>query len=167
MSNRDKKAIVDRIFGFSIINEMREVIKLKRKVVMDEIRTLDDEIRTLEDSISSVEEKIKYVEASKRERDESKIQELKDRLLEMNSSKEKLKEAASKLREKLQQYDQENRSASTRKAQAKAEINSTKRELKLYDNHECPTCQSPLDTDFHHGIKAEKESGLERLAETL
>jgi len=167
MSNRDKKAIVDRIFGFSVINEMREVIKLKRKVIMEEIRTLDDEIRTLEDSINSVEEKINQVEASKRERNENKIQELKDRLLEMNSSKEKLKEAASKLRERLQQYDQQSRTASSRKAQAKAEINSTKRELKLYDNHECPTCQSPLDTDFHHGIKVEKETSLEQLKETL
>ena len=43
MSPYDKKQIIDRIFGFSVINEMRELVKSKRKLIIEEIRTFSDE----------------------------------------------------------------------------------------------------------------------------
>ena len=47
MSPYDKKRIIDKIFGFSIINEMAESVKEKRRSIIEEIRTYEDEIRTL------------------------------------------------------------------------------------------------------------------------
>ncbi len=167
MSNRDKKAIVDRIFGFSIINEMREVIKLKRKTVLDEIRTLDDEIRTLTESIISVDEKIKIVAESKKEKDKTQIEKLKKELSDLNASKNKLKDANAKLKKRVYQFDQENKQKSTRKVQLISDINSTKKALKLYENHECPMCNSTLDTKFHKEIKSEQEKVLITLNEQL
>jgi DNA repair exonuclease SbcCD ATPase subunit len=167
MSNSDKKAIVDRIFGFSVINEMREIIKQKRKALLDEIRSMEDEIRTLGDSILSVEEKIKQVEKSQIEKDQTKIKQLKERLKEMNSSREKLKQASSKLKDRVESLDGKSRETSAEMARLKSEIGSTERALKLYENRECPTCHSALNTEFHHGIKAEKETALQSMQERI
>ena len=67
MSPYDKKLIVDKIFGFSVINQMRELVKEKKKGIINEIRTFDDEIRTLEESIQSINIKIQEIEKSDRE----------------------------------------------------------------------------------------------------
>ena len=40
MSPYDKKRIIDKIFGFSIINEMAEAVKEKRRSIIDDIKTL-------------------------------------------------------------------------------------------------------------------------------
>ena len=78
MSPYDKKRIIDKIFGFSIINEMAESVKEKRKGIIDEIRTYADEIRTLNESIDSVYDKIEQIELLTAEKDASKVKKLKE-----------------------------------------------------------------------------------------
>ena len=46
MSPYDKKRIIDKIFGFSVINEMAELVKEQRRGIIEDIRTYEDEIRT-------------------------------------------------------------------------------------------------------------------------
>tara|TARA_R110001599_G_scaffold167251_4_gene357176 strand:- start:7914 stop:9581 length:1668 start_codon:yes stop_codon:yes gene_type:complete len=167
MSNYDKKAIVDRIFGFSIINEMREVIKLKRKTVLYEIQTLDNEIRTLTESIISVDEKIKIVAESKKQKDKTQIEKFKIQLSELSINKTKLKDANTKLKERVYQFDQENKQNSNSRAQITSDIKSTKKALILYENQECPMCSSTLDTKFHNEIKLDQEKILFTLNEQL
>jgi len=58
MSSGDKRNIVDRLFGFTIINQMRESIREKRREVRQNIRTLYDELNILDESIVSINDKI-------------------------------------------------------------------------------------------------------------
>jgi DNA repair exonuclease SbcCD ATPase subunit len=164
MSPYDKKQIIDRIFGFSVINEMRELVKNKRRSIIEEIRTFEDEIRTLDDSIKSVLIKIDEYEAANKERDASKVAGLKKKLIDLNEARKKLKEANDKTKEKIQQNDEEYRKTSKQESEIKSEINSVKKGLELYKNNSCPTCQAPLDSEFHQHIKKEKEDTLDELA---
>ena len=164
MSPYDKKQIIDRIFGFSVINEMRELVKNKRRSIIEEIRTFEDEIRTLDDSIKSVLIKIDEYEAANKEKDASKVADLKKKLIDLNEARKKLKEANDKTKEKIQQNDEEYRKTSKRESEIKSEINSVKKGLELYKNNSCPTCQAPLDSEFHQHIKKEKEDTLDELA---
>ena len=91
MSPYDKKRIIDKIFGFSIINEMAESVKEKRKSIIDEIRTYADEIRTLNESIGSVYDKIEQIELLTAEKDKSKVAKLKTDLISLNEKRKKLK----------------------------------------------------------------------------
>jgi len=163
MSPYDKKQIIDRIFGFSVINEMRELVKNKRRSIIEEIRTFEDEIRTLDDSIKSVLQKIEEYEAVNKEKDASKVADLKKKLVDLNEARKKLKEANDKTKEKIQQNDEEYRKTSKRESEIKSEINSVKKGLELYENNSCPTCQAPLDSEFHQHIKKEKEDTLNEL----
>jgi DNA repair exonuclease SbcCD ATPase subunit len=92
MSPYDKKRIIDKIFGFSIINEMAEAVKEQRRSIIDEIRTYEDEIRTLNDSIDSVLEKIEQFEKVSKDKDAEKIKSLKENLVTLNGQRKKLLE---------------------------------------------------------------------------
>lgn len=165
MSPFDKKQIIDRIFGFTVINQMRELVKNKRKFVIDEIRTFDDEIRTLDESIQSVLSKIKQYEEASKEKDKNKLSELKEKLVKLNDARKKLKEANDKTKERIDDNDIKYRSKSKKESETLAQINEIKKGLELYNNNTCPTCNSPLDSEFHQHIKNEKEESLQILNE--
>ena len=165
MSPFDKKQIIDRIFGFTVINQMRELVKNKRKLVIDEIRTFDDEIRTLDESIQSVLSKIKQYEEASKEKGATQIAELKGKLVKLNDARKKLKEANDKTKDKIDNNDKTYRTKSKKESEILAQINEVKKGLELYNNNTCPTCNSPLDSEFHQHIKKEKEDSLEGLQE--
>lgn len=166
MSPFDKKQIIDRIFGFSIINQMRETVKLKRKLVIEEIRTFDEEIRTLDESIQSVLAKIIQYEKVSKEKDATKITEFKSKLVNLNDTRKKLKAANDKTKEKIDLNDKKYRFSSKKESELLTQINQLKRGLDLYSNNTCPTCNSPLNSEFHEHIKKEKQDTLDALTES-
>ena len=163
MSPYDKKRIIDKIFGFSIINEMAEAVKEKRRIIIEEIRTYEDEIRTLNDSIDSVLEKIEHFEKISKDKDAEKVKGLKENLVTLNSQRKKLLEIAQSTKEKLEELDTHSRKKNNEKSNLNSKINTVKKELKLYENNTCPTCTAPLNSDFHLDIKKEKEEKLDSL----
>lgn len=160
MSPYDKKQIIDRIFGFTVINEMRELVKSKRKIIIDEIRTFEDEIRTLDESIQSVLSKIKQYENATKIKDATKLIELKENLIKLNEARKKLNDANNKTKLKIDDNDKLYRLKTKEESEILTEINTIKKGLTLYENNTCPTCNSPLDSDFHKDIKGEKEESL-------
>lgn len=163
MSPYDKKRIIDKIFGFSIINEMAEAVKDKRRGIIEEIRTYEDEIRTLNDSIDSVLGKIEQFEKISKDKDAEKVKELKQNLLTLNEQRKKLKDLTQTTKEKLEGLDTQSREKNNKKSSLNSRINTVKKELKLYENNTCPTCTAPLTSDFHLDIKKEKEEKLDSL----
>ncbi len=157
MSPWDKKQIIDRIFGFSVINEMREIVKSKKKVIIDDIKTFEDEIRTLDDSIKSVIEKIDQFEASNKEEGDKKLKSLKDKLLTLNDNRKKLKDINVNVKEKIKLADLNVKEKTKESLEASNELRRLKKDIKLYDNNQCPTCTAPLNTDYHKDIKNSKE----------
>ena len=160
MSPYDKKRIIDKIFGFSIINEMAEAVKEKRKSIIDEIRTYEDEIRTLNESIGSVYDKIEQIELLTAEKDKSKVKKLKDNLISLNENRKKLNTFTESTKIKLEELDKDSRKKATEYSSIQNKISNIKNDLKLFENSTCPTCTAPLTSDFHLGIKKEKENSL-------
>ena len=166
MSPYDKKRIIDKIFGFSIINEMAESVKEKRKSIIDEIRTYADEIRTLNESIDSVYDKIEQIELLTAEKDASKVKKLKEDLIALNENRKKLNNFTDLTKEKLETLDSESRNKSVEHSTLTNKISNIKQDLKLFENSTCPTCTAPLTSDFHLDIKKEKEESLLTLNES-
>lgn len=164
MSPYDKKMIIDRIFGFSVINEMREIVKRDRKSLAETIRTLDDEIRTLDESITSVLSKIEKLEEINKEKSSKKLTDLKSKLVELNNNRKRLRDINEKAREKVQKFEGVLRTSNSEHSEIRNEIKHTKKWLDLYENDTCPTCNSPLDTEFHKEFKTEKDEELKNLA---
>ncbi len=160
MSPYDKKRIIDKIFGFSIINEMAEAVKEKRKGIIEEIRTYEDEIRTLNESIGSVYDKIEQIELLTAEKDKSKVKKLKEDLISLNENRKKLNTFTKSTKIKLEELDKDSRKKATEHSSLNHQISNIKKDLKLFENSTCPTCTAPLTSDFHLDIKKEKEESL-------
>ena len=165
MSPYDKKRIIDKIFGFSVINEMAEAVKEKRKGIVEEIRTYEDEIRTLNESIGSVYDKIEQIELLTAEKDASKVKKLKLDLIALNENRKKLNTFTQNTKTKLEELDNESRTKSKEYSSVGNDIRNIQNDLKLFENSTCPTCTAPLTSDFHLDIKKEKEESLITLSE--
>lgn len=153
MSPQDKRAIVDKIFGFNILNQMRETLKGETKRIKGELDKLAGSLSATEKSIlQSNEEMLILLENIERES--------KDQLIQMNESLEKFKnlQVIHSLRveefkknesELLDLISSSNRSL----IEHRGKYQDLERRLKLYDSEKCPTCESSLSTEFHVSVK--------------
>ena len=157
MSPADKKNIVDRIFGFSVINEMRESIKKQRKELKLQIRSIDDTLTTMSDSIGSVYAKMTILEKKKLEKNEEKIKSLKAELIALNEDRKKLTVAKEKIDAMLTVAEEDLQKNNKLLNLNSSEIASLDDKLSLYESNKCPTCTSDLTTDFHQQVKTDLE----------
>ncbi len=170
MSVGDKRNIVDRLFGFTLINTMRDSIRGERREIRDQIKTLTDELGIIEDAILSINKKIESLEQSKIEDNAKLAQEYRGKIIELLGEKKKLEGLVEKIKEK--ETDINNRLSEEKNglSELNFEIKSSKDKIDLYSKNQCPTCGSDLHTEHHQSIKtiitdelAEKQSKKEEL----
>jgi len=157
MSAGDKRNIVDRLFGFTIINQMRDQIRGERKDLRDRIKTLSDELNILQESIESVNQKISTLESSKKEDRLRLIEEYKVKIKDMIEQKRKISEALTLVKTKETDFNDAIRSKGTEKEQISFELRNAVNSLKLYNNAKCPTCNADLNTEDHQHLKSDLE----------
>lgn len=174
MSPGDKRNIIDRLFGFTIINQMKDSIRNERKDLREQIKTLTDELGIIEESISSINQKIVNLEKTKKEDKTKLIQEYKQKILDLLTQKKGLNDDVlkfKKLEEKMSSVFEEKKTEFT---DLGYEIKSLEKKIELYENSLCPTCGSDLHTEQHHASKEnailekrEKQEVFESLQEEL
>lgn len=157
MSPKDKRNIVDKLFGFSIINDMLTRVKDTRKEVRDNIKSIEDELRAINESILSTSRKISELEKISADENKEKIISLKDDLILLTEDKRKLDDACSKLIQLENEIDSRIEHKNSEYSKNSEILNNAKRKLKLYENKKCPTCESDLDTGFHIHVKKQNE----------
>ena len=157
MSPGDKRNIIDRLFGFTVINQMRDTIRVERKEIRDTIKTLQDELGVIEDTITSVNEKIKNLEEAKKEDKTKLIQEFKDKILELLETKKKVDADLLKVRELETKITKSFEDKKSEFQKTGYDIKSIDEKIALYNNSQCPTCGSSLDSDEHKHHKVELE----------
>lgn len=163
MTNNDKKQIIDRMFGFSILNEMQQNIKEERKGLKVDLDSYERELTQLNENITSVNMKLNELMAESDEKDKAKIQELKDSLIRYTSNKVKLEEAQNTISESLTNVTLDLRSTNDDKTKLIYELEALTKKLSLYENNTCPTCEGELTTDFHADRKLELEGNIKTL----
>lgn len=152
MTPYDKKSIIDKIFGFSIINQMRDSIKSEIKNIKEYLDKLDGKLSTL---VSNVDSSI------------SELNNLNEKLIidsntkrnELVDHKAKIEVIKVKIEERIQQFLSQEREFADQKYKLKDALNADKMTIrsieekeKLYAGDKCPTCSSDLHTDFHQNI---------------
>lgn len=149
MKSIDKRQIIDRMFGFSIINDMQHAIKEERKSVKMDIENYEAEIKQIIDSIKSVRHKLNMLVEESSEKNATKIKELKEGLKSLNNEAATMKVEADQINEnitlKRTEYEDQRSKATT----LKHELDYLKKKLKLYEGGQCPTCETKLDSKWH------------------
>lgn len=155
MKAEDKRKIIDRFFSLSLINDMKESVSKKHIQITEKINNLKGELNQINNNIISLEDKILKV---KQEIEKNKNSEI-TLLLETNN--EKLKELESvksqllSLKEKIYVLDIEKSKLDKQNNDISFSLRSLKKDIELYSNDVCPTCKTPLTTDYHKSLQKE------------
>jgi DNA repair exonuclease SbcCD ATPase subunit len=153
MSVQDKRAIVDKIFGFHILNQMRDALKEEQKRIKENLDSLSGQIISIQKSIDKSNSEMDSLLL--------KIQEeSRDQLDTLNESLEAFKKLQGHHGKKIDEFKKIEEDFKNSLVQgnyslieARNKFKDVSRRLSLYESDKCPTCESPLDTDFHNSLK--------------
>lgn len=157
MSPADKKNIVDKIFGFSLINDMRELIKNERREIRQTIKTIEDELNSINESIGTINSRLESLKTKEEEKNQEKIKDLKEKAQALNTERLDLTSKKDKLKSMLETLES---SISSKTKLLSVDVNEIKNidsKIDLYSKQKCPTCESDLTTEFHINHKKELE----------
>ena len=161
MTNHDKKQIIDKMFGFSILNDMQNKVKDDRKFLKQDIESYERELIQINENMVSVNMKLNTLLAESDEQDKIKVSELKDSIIELNTQQTRVSEA---LRTIINVSNDKQTALNDRVRKVSGiehgvEILNNK--IKLYDSNLCPTCESKLSGDFHNDRKLQLTTKLD------
>lgn len=155
MSPADKKSIIDKIFGFYVINEMRDLLKEESKGIRENIIRINGEIEALSKTILKTQTEMESLSEKIKETSKDEIKSLEDKIAKFSS-------LATIHKEKMQEFNKTESEVSdqTRKlyriiTNSNESIRTVEKKIKLYDNDKCPTCESDLSGSFHQSVKDE------------
>lgn len=161
MSPQDKRAIIDKIFGFNILNQMRELLKGEIKKIKESLDILSGSLATTESTINRSTEEMENLLGQMDE-------DIKNETSELNKSLESFKKLQILHSDKVDAFKAEETkltdliySSTKELIEIRGNVDSLERGLKLYESDMCPTCESSLTGEFHEHKKIVMESDLE------
>lgn len=138
----DKRSIIDKILGFTIINEMSAVVKEEFKVIQNDASQLDVELRSIAKSIDDTIAKMNEVHEQYDENEvnalNEEVEKLKTNILDNRNTLKKLRDAKDKVTSVAANAKGEIRLLNNK-------ISDIDKRVKLIDGGYCPTCGTKLD----------------------
>ena len=154
MSVQDKRAIVDKIFGFHILNQMRDALKEEQKRIKENLDSLGGQILSIQKSIDKSNSEMDSLLLKIQEESRDQL----DGLNESLEAFKKLQDHHGKKIDEFKKIEEEFKNSLLQGnyslIEARNKFKDVSRRLSLYESDKCPTCESPLDTDFHNSLKS-------------
>jgi DNA repair exonuclease SbcCD ATPase subunit len=167
MSTQDKRAIVDKIFGFHILNQMRDLLKEESKKIKEEMDRISGQIDSVLSSIQKSNSELEDLLSEIERESTDQVNNLKEALEKLESIKsENSKKMEDLCKEESNVRALVNKSDSSL-LEAKGRYKDVGRKLSLYNNDKCPTCETSLDTEFHMGLKKELEDEYKKAEDEI
>lgn len=160
MKPEDKRKIIDKIFGLSIINMMRETLKNDLKVYKNRQNNTKIQIKSINDEIERITSKIEDMKISIEETNINRSEEIINSLKKYNKLHSKLKSKKDKLLEYLKEFNEDYNSINNKINKLQRIIGSLKEKLELFENDKCPTCGSDLHNESFDSLKEDYEQEL-------
>lgn len=156
LNTSDKRNIIDRIFGFTIFNEILKIVKEDMKGIDGEISENSGSLRANNNSIERIISQVNELKTNMASQDE--IEKLALNIQETEEKEKKNEENIQKLEDTREKIKRETLEKSVDIKDAKKRIEEIDKKIKLIDSGRCPMCGSSLETDE---FREEKESLLE------
>jgi len=161
MSPSDKKSIIDKIFGFYVINEMKDLLKEESKTIRENIIRINGEMDSLGKTLTKTQDELDSIAQKIKEDSKDKIQELEERIGKFSSLLEMHNGKVSEFRLLERDILEESRKNYKLLTDSKGAHRNIQEKIRFYENDKCPTCASDLNGAFHEGIKEELNKKLE------
>jgi DNA repair exonuclease SbcCD ATPase subunit len=162
MSSFDKKAIIDKIFGLQVINQMREILKYQTKKLKDAILDLGTSITAFTSSFDASKQEFEDLEERIKENSTDKKSKLLEEQALYTKANAKYSSNLLKVNTKIAEVQAAKKQMTESLSGDKQLLLTLQEKIELYENSQCPTCEANLDTDFHHDLlKSYKTSQTE------
>lgn len=160
MSPADKKSIIDKIFGFYVINEMRDLLKDESKAIKENMARLSGEVDGLTRTLSRTQEELQSLSEKIKEDSKGKTEDLEEKISKFSSLLDMHKEKVSQFNLLETEVSDQVKFAYRAVTTAKESKRTIEQKIKLYENDKCPTCTTDLSGSFHQGLKDELNKQL-------
>lgn len=164
MKPKDKRAILDQIFGTVFFNKVNDKLKETLREYNNKIENIEGQISVLENSKVEIEEKIKSLDKSKSEQLIKRANELTESISKLSNDFNEFSKKSKRVEELKKEADKLFKEHRKCKIQKETELKGLKEKISIYDSDRCPECGSDLCTDEHQRIKdelLEKKKDLE------
>lgn len=152
----DKRNIIDKIFGFTIYNQMVKLVKESQKQVVSNISSNEGSIRTSNLHMSNYNRQIEEIKSNSASQEE--IDELLEKIKEAQETKNKNEEILKKLNEVKSKLDSDVFEQSMTYKDIKNRVDEIDKRINLINSGKCPKCGSSLEGDE---FEKEKEELIE------
>lgn len=167
MSPSDKKMIIDKIFGFYILNEMRDLLKEESKNIRLSLERIIGEISSTSKSITSSQREMEDLSNRISQNSEDKVKELEESLKKFMDLSDIHREKLREFREKEEKAMSLVRDSLSLMNSCESEIRSIESKISLYKKEKCPTCSGDFKTEFYTSLLSSLEIEKEKLIEDL
>lgn len=149
MSNFDKRAIIDKIFGLQVLNQMREVLKTQNKKLKEAVENLNSSVSAYTRSLETAHNELEKLQSKIQESQGEKLKDLEERLTKLEDFIKKATSREDKIESKKLEAEKLKKAVETSISGDSQLVREAKQKISLYENSKCPTCASDLTTDFH------------------
>ena len=170
MTPHDKRIIIDKLFAMEIINQMNYLVKSDLRDIKINMQVFDREIVSLKNNIDTAVKELAKLKDQVTNDNTARINEITKSLTEY---KPKLQEGYDKRSEYLGKKTEITKAYNIflqQKTKISQEISTISKQIKLYEQDKCPTCETPFSEVRFELIKEqlnadikEKEHGLETI----
>lgn len=145
LSASDKRNIIDRIFGFTIFNDILKKVKEDVKFLDSELSENSGSLRTNNSSVERISNQIEDLKNNAVSKDE--LEKLSTKIIETEEKERVNEENIKKLQNKMEEMKQKAIEDNGDIKEAKRRIAEIDSKVSLIDSGRCPTCGSSLETD--------------------
>lgn len=138
----DKRNIIDKIFGFTIYNQLTKIVKEEQKSLSSSISSTEGSIRTSNIHLSNYNRQIEEIRENISSKEE--IDELKNKINEAKEIKEKNEEIIVKLGEIRETLNKTTIESTVAYKDNNNRLNEIDNRIKLIESGRCPKCGSSL-----------------------
>lgn len=165
LSPSDKRNIIDRIFGFTVFNEILKLVKDDMKVIESKISENNGSLAANNGSVSRISQRMEEIKNNTVSQDE--LKKLAENIVKTEEEDRKNDENIQKLQEKREQMKSEVMNNNGDVREAKHRISEIDSKIALIDSGRCPTCGSSLETEEFLKEKEELLKERETCNETI
>lgn len=174
MTPSDKRQIIDRVFGMSVINQMSDLLKndIKKEKEVDMQLSIKNKliVNDIEKTENGIEEILERISVNK----ENQRLELITSISETQQLRETVQTTCLEKKFSLDDVDKDLKLEEKEIKHHESRLSHLKEKIKLYQNSQCPVCESSLTGETHQHLhdgyvleKAETEDLIKKKQERL
>jgi len=167
MTPHDKRIIIDKLFAMEVINKMNDLVKSDLRDIKMNMSLFDREIISLKNNINSAVKELAKLEEQVTKDNTVRISEI---TTQLTAYKPKLKEGYAKRNEYLSKKQEITTSYNIflqQKSKLNQEIRDIQRQIDLYDQDKCPTCETPFSEARFELIKEKLHNDIDQKKNSL